>query len=46
MIQKYGTAEKVIEAAGRTNAAWNTAGGVAVSGAINGFFNLPECGCN
>jgi RHS repeat-associated protein len=45
MLAKYGSAEGVIAAAGRTNSVWNAAGASAVGGAVNGFFNLPECGC-
>jgi hypothetical protein len=45
MLSKYGSAEAVIAAAGRTNTAWNVAGASTVGGAINGFFNRPECGC-
>jgi RHS repeat-associated protein len=46
IIAKYGE-EGAIQAAGRTNLGFNTAGAAgAASGLVNGFFNLPECGCN
>jgi RHS repeat-associated protein len=46
MLQYHGTAEKVIQGAGKTNPAWNIGGAAGVAGAIRGFFNLPECGCD
>jgi RHS repeat-associated protein len=45
-MARYGSAEGVIAAAGRTNPIWNAGGLLAVgSAALNAFFNLPECGC-
>ncbi|HYI11821.1 MAG TPA: RHS repeat-associated core domain-containing protein [Thermoanaerobaculia bacterium] len=44
IIAKYGP-QGAIEAAGRTNRALNVGGAAALAGAINDFFNLPECGC-
>jgi len=46
ILQKYGTAEAAIAAAGRTNTAFNLGAAAAVAGAVNSFFNLPECGCH
>jgi RHS repeat-associated protein len=45
MIEKYGSEEKVIAAAGRTNAGFNAAGAAAVAGAINSLLNIPRCDC-
>lgn len=42
MVEKYGTAEAIIDAAGRTNLGWNALG--AVRGAAT-LATTDECGC-
>jgi hypothetical protein len=39
------SAEALAMAVGRTNPAVNAVGAGAVIGAVNSFFNLPECEC-
>ena len=43
ILARYGSEEAGIAAAARTNAALNAGGAAAVAGAINSFFNLPDC---
>jgi len=45
LLLRKGNLTDVISAAGRTNLPFNLGGGAGVAGALNGFFNLPQCGC-
>jgi RHS repeat-associated protein len=44
-LKKYRTAAALSRAVGRTDPLWNSGGVLGVGGALNAFFNLPECGC-
>jgi hypothetical protein len=46
MVEKYGTAEAIIEAAGRTDTGLNMVGAAAASGGAATLATTDDCGCN
>jgi RHS repeat-associated protein len=46
MVEKYGTAEAIIEAAGRTNTGINMVGAAAAAGGAATLATTDDCGCN
>jgi hypothetical protein len=46
MVEKYGTAQTIIEAAGRTNTGINLVGGIAAAGGATSLGTTGNCGCN
>lgn len=45
MVAKYGTAEAIIAASGRTNAGINALGGALAAGGATTLATTPDCGC-
>ncbi|MBF0523956.1 MAG: RHS repeat-associated core domain-containing protein [Deltaproteobacteria bacterium] len=45
MVAKYGTAEAIIDAAGRTNLGWNAVGAAGAAGGAATLATTDECGC-
>jgi len=45
MVEQYGTAEAIIDAAGRTNLGWNTLGAIGAAGGAATLAATGECGC-
>jgi hypothetical protein len=46
MVEKYGTAEAIIAAEGRTNTGINMVGGVVAAGGATTLATADECGCD
>ena len=46
MVEKYGTAQAIIEAAGRTNTGINLVVGIAAPGGATSLGTTGNCGCN